>query len=1020
MQETNQLYSSCRGLKHRGVTIVRSQYRPSQSIRCVSIAPQSFNSHPTMLRSIVLFSLALCAKAFEPLYINCGSRYSVDRNGVTWVGDKGYYSTGFSFFSWGYLFSSNDDVIFQTFRFTLSFLNQPLKYHVPVTAGKTYELTMYFAANLSGRQRSMDIYVEDDLLFDKLDIEATENGPRHTMVVSTIVNVLDDTINIELDSERYGPYISAIKVTEAKDPGATLPPTKAVTSAPVASPTSVATNTPVASPKSVATNAPVASPTSEVTTTAPIGSPPIAAPITEVTNAPVTSPTAEFTNAPAASQTSEAPVTQSGIIREFQLIDASLNTVIKKIENGETINLREYGSPNQLNVVAITESDEVRSVKFIESSRVERVVPYAYCGDHSADYYSCSDIKEGPNTVTATAMGRRRQELGSSSITFDLVDEPFLEMTEAPIVAPTKEPVMAPPIVAASASPSSQPSSRPSSSPTKMPTLAAKQPTGSPTVVQTRTATTTPTETATAQPTNSPTQVTTSSPTKTFTAAPIETATTTPTPVPTPIETTLAPTGRPTVAPSKDATTSPTVATTNSPTTSPTMVPTKATTASPTTMPTVAPTTDATASPIVAATKSPTTSPTMAPTKATTASPTSMPTAAPTRAATASPTVAATSEPTSSPTATPTKTPTAAPTRAATAPPTKSPTVAPTITTPVPTVPETAEPTIAVSTPAPASGRWLVTEADADLTNRHEACFVMIGDLAILAGGRYRGGNNVDIYDPTTRTWREGKSPPRELHHMQCVAVDGKLWIVSAWTGNYPFEKNAGEIFIYDPAADSWSTKPGLPEARQRGSTAVVVVESMRRIYVSHGNRGGHETGDHAETLGWLDYYDIDNETWVTGLPDAPNPRDHTGGSLVNGNKICISGGRDSGETNFFANLVYPTDCYDLNTNTWSVEADIPVGGAGGSYGTTCDGKLMIAGGEVPGRALSDVFVFDGSSWTTMPSLNIARHGSGLAVNCRCNQIYIASGAGSQGGSPELGSVETYFPNGADVQCPAL
>ena len=138
----------------------------------------------------------------------------------------------------------------------------------------------------------------------------------------------------------------------------------------------------------------------------------------------------------------------------------------------------------------------------------------------------------------------------------------------------------------------------------------------------------------------------------------------------------------------------------------------------------------------------------------------------------------------------------------------------------------------------PTAGEWITTDSDADLTSRHEACFVMVGDKAYLVGGRYRGSNAVDIYDPVTRTWTEGKSPPIEIHHMQCVDVDGKLWIVSAWTGNYPRENNAGDIYIYDPASDSWSTKPGLPERRQRGSTAVVV--AGRRIYVSHGNRGGH------------------------------------------------------------------------------------------------------------------------------------------------------------------------------------
>ena len=226
------------------------------------------------------------------------------------------------------------------------------------------------------------------------------------------------------------------------------------------------------------------------------------------------------------------------------------------------------------------------------------------------------------------------------------------------------------------------------------------------------------------------------------------------------------------------------------------------------------------------------------------------------------------------------------------------------------------------------------------------------------------------------------------------------------------------DIHIYDTLADTWSTKNGLPEDRQRGAAAAILVG--RRIFVSHGNRGGHETGSFAVSLGWLDYYDIDADEWTTNLPDAPNPRDHTGGALINGSKICVAGGRNGGEIGFFDLVILPTDCYDLSTGTWSVEADIPQGRAGSAYGSTCDGqKLIVAGGEGDGKAYRQVDVFDGTSWITIDSLVQKRHGTGLAVDCGCNQIHIASGAGEQGGGPLLDSLETFTFEGASLQCDA-
>jgi hypothetical protein len=172
-----------------------------------------------------------------------------------------------------------------------------------------------------------------------------------------------------------------------------------------------------------------------------------------------------------------------------------------------------------------------------------------------------------------------------------------------------------------------------------------------------------------------------------------------------------------------------------------------------------------------------------------------------------------------------------------------------------------------------------------------------------------------------------------------------------------------------------------------------------------------------------LDYYDIDTDIWVTNLPDAPHPRDHTGGGYINNRYICVAGGRDGGSVGFFNLVILPTDCYDLQTNTWSVEANITQGRAGSSYGTTCDGNyLIVAGGEGFGKAWNNVDAFDGKSWIKLDNLTIGRHGSGLAVDCTqnstCrNQIHIASGAPGQGGGNELTSVETYFPNGIQSTC---
>lgn len=316
------------------------------------------------------------------------------------------------------------------------------------------------------------------------------------------------------------------------------------------------------------------------------------------------------------------------------------------------------------------------------------------------------------------------------------------------------------------------------------------------------------------------------------------------------------------------------------------------------------------------------------------------------------------------------------------------------------------------------NGRWRIAPVRmGSLQRRHEACAVMVDGLVVLLGGR-GVGRSVDIYNPRSKTWWQGASAGAniEIHHCQCVAIGSSVWIVSSWRGAFPFEKNNNRIFIYNVRRNSWGFRPGMGRNRNRGSAAAV-----RRgdwIYVVGGNRGGH--GSHATALPWMDAYNWRTWTWTTvgTFPDIPDGgRDHFGGGLVN-DELCIAGGRDSGTERFFYAVRRTTFCYNFVTRRWSQRADMIPGRAAAMTGTACDGRLVIAGGEGAGMAFSRVDVFDGYRWFQGPSLKDSRHGSGLAVaSCDCGHMFIPSGSGRLGGSPELLTTEQYIPFGAPASC---
>ena len=285
-----------------------------------------------------------------------------------------------------------------------------------------------------------------------------------------------------------------------------------------------------------------------------------------------------------------------------------------------------------------------------------------------------------------------------------------------------------------------------------------------------------------------------------------------------------------------------------------------ATSAMPSGLPTSSPSETPTAVPSGLPTQNPTEPWSTAPTGLTvTPTPSQTPSKVPTDLPTQNPTETSSSVPTGLlTTPAPSETPSTAPTGLPSLDPSRAPSTQPVITTPI----------------ALSNGVWIETDPNASIDRRHEACFVMVGSKAYLLGGRRT--LELDIFDPQSRSWTKGQDLPIELHHMQCVAAQGKIWIVAAWTGDFPREQNTDVSYVYDPAADAWSTITAMPENRRRGGAAVVISPDETKIYVSHGNDGGHERGNFAVSLGWLDVYDIATDSWTALSDNAPNPRGKT------------------------------------------------------------------------------------------------------------------------------------------------
>ena len=284
---------------------------------------------------------------------------------------------------------------------------------------------------------------------------------------------------------------------------------------------------------------------------------------------------------------------------------------------------------------------------------------------------------------------------------------------------------------------------------------------------------------------------------------------------------------------------------------------------------------------------------------------------------------------------------------------------------------------------------------------RHEAGLVAISDQLILLGGRRI--KPVSIWDAKTNQWRTGAVPPLEMHHFQPVVYKKKVYILGAMTGGYPGETPVPNVYIYDPAADSWEKGPEIPEHRRRGSAGVVLYKN--KIYMVCGIKDGHR-GDHKT---WLDEFNPKTGQWRE-LPDAPRARDHFQAAVVGNTLVSVGGRLSKAPDQTFNHTIAQADAYHFKTKTWTSYQDTIPTPRAGCFVSVSGGRVWVLGGEsvrqpVAHNEVEGLDVKTGH-WHIMPPMLKGRHGTGAAwIN---GQLHVASGCGRRGGNPELDDHEVY------------
>ena len=185
-------------------------------------------------------------------------------------------------------------------------------------------------------------------------------------------------------------------------------------------------------------------------------------------------------------------------------------------------------------------------------------------------------------------------------------------------------------------------------------------------------------------------------------------------------------------------------------------------------------------------------------------------------------------------------------------------------------------PALAPVSPAVSSWSTLASVPTGPL-HEHSTVALSPTKLAIVGGVLQAGTvlNTVYVYDIPSNTWTKAANFPVTINHANAAVVDGKLYVLGGMTGSgwVGTEKS----WMYDPAADKWTTIPSMQASEARGSAAMGVYN--KTIWLASG-----KTGSGGKSVTTVSAFDTVTKSWLT-LPETakniPEGRDHGGGAVI-------------------------------------------------------------------------------------------------------------------------------------------
>ena len=273
------------------------------------------------------------------------------------------------------------------------------------------------------------------------------------------------------------------------------------------------------------------------------------------------------------------------------------------------------------------------------------------------------------------------------------------------------------------------------------------------------------------------------------------------------------------------------------------------------------------------------------------------------------------------------------------------------------------------------SNTW-VRRADLPSTERGALAVGSIADpsgnstLYAVGGAALTGGSlsNNQAYSAASNRWTWRAPLPGPRYSTNGIGViKGKLYI----SGGFASHSNVrDELFVYNPATNTWAQRRRMPSQTYGGFTGVI----NDRLYVLT----GCENDEICDVQTVFYRYNPVTDRWSI-LPTASER--HLGGvaGTIAGKFYVVGGSTPRTDSR-------KLEVYDPTTNSWSSKAPLPRPRYGAT-GTAVDGKLYVIGGfEVKADGTTtevtttNVYTPATNTWTTKLSIPSARSVGGVAA----------------------------------------